>query len=122
VASFTGVWAYLLGAVLGMFPLYALTGAGFLRAVFPALPAVPTALVLLFLFYLANLLGVRIVMWVQAVMVAVLLAALFALSAAACPHRAANFSPLSRRRGGFAVASACSPSRAGRQRGGGTGR
>src|SRR4030042_607671 len=107
VASFTGVWAYLLGAVLGMFPLYALTGAGFLRAVFPALPAVPTALVLLFLFYLANLLGARIAMWVQAVMVAVLLAALFVFIGGGLPRiEAANFSPLfPGGAGGFAVAS-----------------
>jgi APA family basic amino acid/polyamine antiporter len=107
VASFTGVWAYLLGAVLGMFPLYALTGAGFLRAVFPALPAVPTALALLFLFYLANLLGARIAMWVQAVMVVVLLAALFVFIGGGLPRiEAANFSPLFPGGvGGFAVAS-----------------
>ena len=51
VASFTGVWAYLLGAVLGMFPLFALTGALFLQSVFPALPLLPTALALLLAFY-----------------------------------------------------------------------
>ena len=107
VASFTGVWAYLLGAVLGMFPLSALPAAGFLRAVFPGLPAVPTALVLLFLFYLANLLGARIAMWVQAVMVAVLLAALFVFIGGGLPRiEAANFSPLfPGGAGGFAVAS-----------------
>jgi basic amino acid/polyamine antiporter, APA family len=107
VASFTGVWAYLLGAVLGMFPLYALTGAGFLRAVFAGLPLVPTALALLFLFYLANLLGARIAMWVQAVLVGVLLAALLVFVAAGMPRvQAVHFVPLFPGGvGGFAVAS-----------------
>jgi APA family basic amino acid/polyamine antiporter len=106
VASFTGVWAYLLGAVLGMFPLYALTGAAFLRAVFPVLAPVPTALVLLFLFYLANLLGARIAMWVQAVTVGVLLIALFVFIVGGLPRvEAANFVPLfPGGAGGFAVA------------------
>jgi len=105
-ASFTGVWAYLLGAVLGMFPLYALTGAAFLRAVLPSLPQVPTALALLLLFYLANLFGARVAMWVPAVLVGVLLAALLWFIAAGVPAiSAANFSPLfPGGLGGFAVA------------------
>lgn len=108
VAAFTGVWAYLLGAVLGMFPLYALTGASFLRAAFPSLPAIPTALALLFVFYLANLLGARVAMWAQAVMVAILLAALLVFLAIGFPHISAqNLSPLFPGGvGGFAVASA----------------
>ena len=107
MASFTGVWAYLLGAVLGMFPLYALTGAAFLRAVFPTLPTLPTALALLFLFYLANLLGAHIAMWVQAVMVGVLLAALLVFIAGGLPRvDSAHFVPLFPGGvGGFAVAS-----------------
>jgi APA family basic amino acid/polyamine antiporter len=107
VASFTGVWAYLLGAVMGMFPLYALTGAGFLRAVFPALPALPTALALLFLFYLANLLGARSAMWLQAVMVGLLLAALLMFVGAGLPRvQAAHLRPLfPGGAAGFAVAS-----------------
>ena len=106
VASFTGVWVYLLGAVLGMFPLYALTGAAFLRAVFPLLPIVPTALALLFLFYLANLFGARLAMWVQAVLVGVLLAALAVFIAGGLPRiEAAHFVPLfPAGAGGFAVA------------------
>ena len=108
VASFTGVWAYLLGAVLGMFPLYALTGASFLRAAFPALPAIPTALALLFVFYLANLLGARVAMWAQAVMVAVLLAALLVFLGVGFPRMSVrNLFPLfPGGAGGFAVASA----------------
>jgi APA family basic amino acid/polyamine antiporter len=108
VAAFTGVWAYLLGAVLGMFPLYALTGASFLRAAFPSLPAIPTAIALLFAFYLANLLGARVAMWAQAVMVAVLLAALLVFLAIGFPRISAqNLVPLfPGGAGGFAVASA----------------
>jgi basic amino acid/polyamine antiporter, APA family len=102
------VWAYLLGAVLGMFPLYAVTGAGFLRAVFPSLPLLPTALALLFIFYAANLLGARVAMWAQAVMVVVLLAALAVFLAAGLPRvSAANLAPLfPRGAAGFAVAAA----------------
>jgi APA family basic amino acid/polyamine antiporter len=106
VASFTGIWAYLLGAVLGMFPLYALTGAAFLRAVFPVLSSIPTALALLFVFYLANLLGARIAMWVQAVMVGVLFAGLLVFIVGGMPRvDPANFVPLfPGGAGGFAVA------------------
>ena len=56
--------------------IFALTGASFLQAVFPALPRLPTALVLLVFFYAANRLGARLAVRLQAGMVAVLLAAL----------------------------------------------
>lgn len=108
VASFTGVWAYVLGAVLGMFPLFALTGARFLQAVFPSLPLVPVALGLLLFFYVTNLLGVDIAMWVQAVMVGVLLVALGIFVGTGMPRvDAASFRPLfTGGVGGFAIASA----------------
>ena len=108
VASFTGVWAYLLGAVLGMFPLFALTGARFLQWVFPALPLLPTALALLLFFYLTNLFGVKLAMWVQAAMVGVLFVALFVFVGAGLPRvDLASFRPLfTGGVGGFAVASA----------------
>jgi basic amino acid/polyamine antiporter, APA family len=94
-AAFTGVWAYILGAVLGMFPLYALTGARYLQALFPALPVIPTALFLLAFFYLTNLFGARIAMWVQAVLVGILLAALVLFVVMGIPEvRAVHFSPL----------------------------
>ena len=106
VASFTGVWAYILGAVLGMFPLYALTGATFLQAVLPSLPRLPVALALLAVFYLTNLLGARIAIWVQAIMVVLLLAALGLFSGLGLPQvRIEHFSPLfTGGLGGFAVA------------------
>jgi APA family basic amino acid/polyamine antiporter len=108
VASFTGVWAYLLGAMLGMFPLFALTGARFLLWVFPSLPLLPTALALLLFFYVTNLFGVKPAMWVQAAMVGVLFVALFVFVGAGIPRvGAAHFRPLfTGGVGGFAVASA----------------
>jgi APA family basic amino acid/polyamine antiporter len=108
VASFTGVWAYILGAVLGMFPLYALTGATFLKAVIPALPKIPVALLLLTIFFATNLFGARIAVWVQAVMVAILLLALFVFVGAGMPEVSLkNFSPFfAGGVGGFMVASA----------------
>ncbi|UCG00045.1 MAG: amino acid permease [Spirochaetaceae bacterium] len=108
VASFTGVWAYILGAVLGMFPLYALTGATFLKAVIPALPKIPVALLLLAVFFLTNLLGARVAVWIQAVLVAILLLALFLFIGAGMPEVSLqHFSPLfTGGTGGFLVASA----------------
>ncbi len=108
VASFTGVWAYVLGAVLGMFPLFALTGARFLQAVFPSLPLLPTALALLLFFYVTNLLGVDIAMWVQAAMVGVLFVALAVFVGVGLPRiDLPSFRPLfTGGVGGFAVASA----------------
>jgi APA family basic amino acid/polyamine antiporter len=108
VASFTGVWAYILGAVLGMFPLYALTGATFLKAVIPALPKIPVAALLLAIFFATNLFGAKIAVWVQAVLVAILLAALFLFVGVGLPRVSLqNFSPLfAGGAGGFALASA----------------
>jgi len=108
VASFTGVWAYILGAVLGMFPLYALTGATFLKAVIPALPKIPVALLLLAVFFATNLFGAKIAVWVQAVLVAIMLLALFVFVGAGLPRISLqNFSPLfAGRSGGFLLASA----------------
>jgi APA family basic amino acid/polyamine antiporter len=107
VATFAGVWGYVLGALLGMFPLYAVTGASFLRAVFPGLPAMPTALALLFLFYAVNLFGAKIATWIQAVMVAVLILALLLYVGAGLPKVSLErFSPLfPGGAGGFVIAS-----------------
>jgi len=106
VASFTGVWAFILGAFLGLFPLYALTGANFLQAVFPGIPKIPVALALLLIFYVSNLLGTRIVMWIQAVLVGIMLSALFLFIGVGLPKiEAANFAPFfGGGAGGFAVA------------------
>ena len=108
VASFSGVWAYILGAVLGMFPLYALTGATFLKAVIPALPKIPVAVLLLAIFFATNLFGAKTAVWVQAVLVAVLLLALLVFIGAGAPQVSLrHFSPLfAGGAGGFLVASA----------------
>jgi APA family basic amino acid/polyamine antiporter len=106
IASFTGVWAYILGAVLGLFPLFALTGANFIRAVFPGAPKLPVALCLLLIFYVSNILGTRVVMWVQAVLVGVMLSALFLFIGLGLPAvDSGNLTPLfAGGAGGFAVA------------------
>jgi len=107
IASFAGVWAYIIGALLGLFPLFALTGSEFLAAVFPAIPKVPVALGLLFLFYMSNLLGTRIAMWMQALLVCVMLSALFLFVGLGIPEiDRSNFTPFfAGGAGGFAVAS-----------------
>ena len=106
VASFTGVWAYVLGAILGLFPLFALTGATFLQALFPGLPRMAVAVALLFVFYVTNLFGTRIATWVQAVLVGILLSALLLFIGTGVPQiELANFQPLFPGGvGGFAVA------------------
>ncbi len=95
VASFTGVWAYVLGAILGLFPLFALTGATFLQALFPGLPRMAVAVGLLFVFYVTNLFGTRIATWVQAVLVGILLSALLLFIGTGVPQiELSNFQPL----------------------------
>jgi basic amino acid/polyamine antiporter, APA family len=106
VASFTGVWAFIIGAFLGLFPLFALTGANFIQAVFPAVPKIPIALSLLFLFYISNMLGTKIAMWVQAVLVGIMLSAMFVFIGIGLPEiDSSNFQPFfTGGVGGFAVA------------------
>ena len=106
VASFTGVWAYILGAILGLFPLFALTGATFLQALFPGLPRMAVAVTLLFVFYVTNLFGTRIATWVQAVLVGILLSALLLFIGTGVPRiDVTRFQPLFPGGvGGFAVA------------------
>jgi APA family basic amino acid/polyamine antiporter len=78
-----------------MFPLYALTGATFLQAMIPGLPKLPVAVLLLAVFFLTNLLGAKIAIWVQAILVGVLLLALFSFVGAGIPHISLqNHSPL----------------------------
>lgn len=106
-ATFAGVWGYILGALLGMFPLFALTGATFLKAVFPGVPVMPTALGLLFFFYAVNLVGAKLAAWVQAVLVVILISALLFYIGLGLPEVSPeNLSPLFPGGvGGFAIAS-----------------
>ena len=106
IASFTGVWAYIIGAFLGLFPLFALTGADFINAVFPEIPRIPAAIILLFIFFSSNLFGTKIAMWVQAVLVGIMLTALFLFIAKGLSEiKIENFTPFfSGGIGGFAVA------------------
>jgi basic amino acid/polyamine antiporter, APA family len=106
VAAFTGVWAYVLGAIMGLFPLFALTGATFLQALFPGLPRMAVAIGLLFVFYLTNLFGTKLATSVQAVLVGILLSALLLFIGTGVPRiELAQFTPLFPGGvGGFAVA------------------
>jgi APA family basic amino acid/polyamine antiporter len=90
-----------------MFPLYALTGATFLKAVIPALPKIPVALLLLAVFCATNLFGAKLAVWVQAVLVTILLVALIVFVGAGLPQISLQyFSPLfAGGTGGFLVAS-----------------
>lgn len=106
VASFTGVWAYVLGAILGLFPLFALTGATFLQAIFPSLPKTAVAALFLFAFYVTNLFGARLATWVQAVLVGIMFSALILFIVRGVPTiTMESFRPLfPGGAGGFAVA------------------
>jgi APA family basic amino acid/polyamine antiporter len=106
VASFVGVWAYIFGAVLGLFPLFALTGAAFLQALLPGLPKMWVAAALLLIFYLTNLFGTKTAVWVQAALVGILLSALFLFIVIGAPQiDIARFRPLfPGKAGGFAIA------------------
>jgi APA family basic amino acid/polyamine antiporter len=73
---FTGIWGYIFGAFLGAFPLFALTGANYLKSLLPETPVLPVALGLLFFFYFINLFGIQLAATVQAALVVILLSAL----------------------------------------------
>jgi APA family basic amino acid/polyamine antiporter len=101
-----GVWCYAIGLVFGALPLYATECVHYLQAVWPALPFKPTAIGLLTLFFLVNLIGIEIAASAQAVMVAVLIAALVAFGGIGLKSvTAANFvPPLPGGLGGFVLA------------------
>lgn len=80
--AFVGVWVYALAVFFGQFPLYALECGRYARLLAPGLPPQLTALAVLSFFYLVNLLGIRLALQLQAVMVALLLAALLYFGAA----------------------------------------
>ncbi len=74
--AFVGIWVYALACFFGQIPLYALGCARYLEALIPGLAPVPAAAGIVTFFYLINLFGVRFAARVQAILVAVLIAAL----------------------------------------------
>jgi len=85
-AAVVGIWGYTICALLGAFPLYALSCAKYLQAVWPSLPTLPTALLVITILFAANVLGIVVAAIVQAVFVAVLLLALAIFILGGAPH------------------------------------
>lgn len=83
--AFLGVWIYALGMVFGALPLYGLSCAQYLQAVWPQLPLRTTAVVLLTFFYLLNLRGISFAAGAQALMVLLMVSALLYFGLAGLP-------------------------------------
>ncbi len=92
-AAFIGVWGFTGGTLVGAFPLWALSGARYLQAVFPV-DTVTAAVAILTILFAINLVGVSMAAALQALFVLLLLAALFIFGIAGAPHvDFTNFTP-----------------------------
>ncbi len=92
-AAFLGVWGFMGGTLVGAFPLWAMSGARYLQAVFNV-STVPTALAILTVLFLINLIGISMAAALQALFVLLLLVALLVFGIAGAPHiDVANFTP-----------------------------
>jgi len=85
-AAVVGIWGYTICALLGTFPLYAVSCAGYLQAIWPGLPTIPTALTVLTILFVANVLGIVVAAAIQALMVLVLVVALAVFVGLGLPH------------------------------------
>ena len=74
--AFTGIWVYALATFFGQIPLYSLTCARYVNAVFPGVPPLAFAAGLVTFFCVINVLGVKLAAQVQGVMVIVLVGAI----------------------------------------------
>lgn len=79
--AFVGLWVYILASFIGQIPLYAIACARYARVFFPSVPLEIFAVGLLTFFFVINLLGIRLAVQVQGIMVLVLIAALAAYAA-----------------------------------------
>ncbi|HRX66544.1 amino acid permease, partial [Mesotoga sp.] len=68
--AFLGLWAYLFGAFVGLFPLNALALASYMKGIWNGISVVPVALIILTFFYVVNLLGLKTASIVEIVFVA----------------------------------------------------
>jgi len=94
-AAVVGIWGYTICALLGAFPLYAVSCAKYLQAVWPELPTLPTAVAVLTVLFAVNVLGLVVASALQAVTVGILLVALTVFVIAGVPHISlANLTPL----------------------------
>ncbi len=74
--AFTGIWVYALATFFGQIPLYSITCARYVNAVFPDVPPLVFAACLVTFFCVVNVLGVQLAAQVQALMVVILVGAL----------------------------------------------
>ena len=92
--AFIGIWGYMGGTLVGAFPLWALSGAQYLQALWD-LPAIPAAIGILTILFLINLVGISMAAALQAFFVILLFAALLVFGFSGLPQiEAANFTPL----------------------------
>ncbi len=75
-AAFLGLWAYLFGAFVGLFPLNALALASYMKGIWDGISLVPVALIILTFFYVVNLMGLKMASRVEILAVALLFIAI----------------------------------------------
>ena len=74
--AFLGLWAYLFGAFVGLFPLNALSLAQYMQGFWQGIPLIPFAFLVLSFFYLVNLFGLRTASRVEILFVGLLFVAI----------------------------------------------
>ncbi|MFA6657618.1 MAG: APC family permease [Mesotoga sp.] len=74
--AFLGLWAYLFGAFVGLFPLNALALASYMKGIWDGISLVPVALIILTFFYVVNLMGLKMASRVEMISVALLFIAI----------------------------------------------
>ncbi|MDD4207315.1 MAG: APC family permease, partial [Mesotoga sp.] len=74
--AFLGLWAYLFGAFVGLFPLNALALASYMKGIWDGISLVPVALIILTFFYVVNLMGLKMASRVEIISVALLFIAI----------------------------------------------
>lgn len=74
--AFVGIWVYILASFIGQIPLYAIACARYLQVFFPGLSVEAVSIGLITFFFVINVLGIRLAVQIQGVMVLILIAAL----------------------------------------------
>ncbi|MCX8125207.1 MAG: APC family permease [Spirochaetes bacterium] len=78
--AFVGIWIYVLATFFGQIPLYSISCAHYISTFYPELSLKMCAIALVTLFYIVNVIGIKPAATVQALMVIILLSALFFFS------------------------------------------
>ncbi len=74
--AFIGIWVYALASFFGQIPLYAISCANYLQAVFPNLHVTTCAVCIITFFLVINYFGVKLAAQLQGVLVIILISAL----------------------------------------------